>query len=465
MSALVLSSFCLPAICAAKEKPHRKPNIIYINADDLGWTDLASQGSTFYRTPNIDKLASQGITFSNAYAPAANCAPSRACCMTGLYAPRHGIYTVGSSERGNASDRKLIPTKNKTALDDHFITIAEALRAAGYVTCHIGKWHLGLDPTTQGFDINVAGCHWGSPTGGGYHSPYKYPNCEQKGKGEYLTDRLGAEAVAFIDKHKDQPFFLHFATHSVHTPIQGKADLVAMYKKEPPSKAHSNPTYAAMIHSLDENVGRIMDKIEELGISRHTLVLFTSDNGGVWEISKQWPLRAGKGSYYEGGIREPMFVCWPDKIKPGSKCDVPVSGIDFFPTFLDVAGVEKSEAKHLDGVSLLPLLTNTGNIKHRALFWHFPIYLQVKKKGATENRDNKFRTRPGSVIRYGDWKLHEYFEDGGLELYNLQGDIGEKNNLADKNPEKVKELHDMLKAWRKDTGAPVLTELNPTYKP
>ena len=229
LSVLGAISFFLSASSGAEDARWRQPNIIYINADDLGWADLACQGSTFYETPNIDKLASQGMTFTNAYAPAANCRPSRACCMTGQYASRHGIYTVGNSDRGNAKDRKLIPIKNTLTLADEHVTIAEVLKASGYVTAHFGKWHLGPDPIEQGFDVNIAGCHWGSPQGGGYHSPYRYPNCEQKNKGEYLTDRLGTEAVSFIEKHSDRLFFLHFATYSVHTPIQGKADLVTKY--------------------------------------------------------------------------------------------------------------------------------------------------------------------------------------------------------------------------------------------
>ena len=446
---------------AAEDTRLSQPNIIYINADDLGWADTAYQGSGFYKTPNIDRLASQGMTFSSAYAPAANCAPSRACTMTGLYTPRHGVYTVGSSERGNAKNRKLIPTKNTPILDDKYVTIPEALKASGYVTCHIGKWHLGADPKTQGFDVNIAGCEWGSPSGGGYHSPYKYPNCEQEEKGEYLTDRLGSEALKFIDENEDRAFFLHFSTHSVHTPLQAKTDLVTRYEGETPTKAHSNPTYAAMVQSLDENIGRIISKIDDLGLAKNTLILFSSDNGGVWKISKQWPLRAGKGAYYEGGIRKPLVVRWPGKIAPGTICETPVSGIDFFPTFLEAAAAAPPEGIQLDGVSLMPLLTQSGTIKERPLFWHFPVYLQG---GNSETRDPKFRTRPGSVIRLGDWKLHEYFEDGGLELYNLKNDIGEKNDLASAEPEKTKELHQMLRSWQKQTGAPVPSEINPKYK-
>ena len=351
--------------------------------------------------------------------------------------------------------------RNKKILDDDQVTIAEALKSSGYRTCHVGKWHLGKDPTTQGFDVNVAGREWGSPSGGGYRSPYQYPNCVQEKKGEYLTDRLATEALAFIEESKDQPFFMNFATYSVHSPITAKPELKAKYKDLPSSEAHNNPAYAAMIHSLDENVGRILDKLDELDLAKNTLVLFSSDNGGVWPTSKQWPLRAGKGSYYEGGIREPMIVRWPGKIEANSRCDVAVSGIDFFPTLLEATGTIAPEGRALDGVSLLPLLTQTGNLKARPLFWHFPIYLQG---GSVETGDPKFRTRPGSVVRYGDWKLHEYFENGALELYNLKEDIKEQNNVALQEPETTKKLHGLLKTWRKQTLAPVPKELNPKWK-
>ncbi|MFC1498123.1 sulfatase [Verrucomicrobiota bacterium] len=439
----------------------KKPNIIYINVDDLGWADLGCQGSGFYETPNIDKLASQGMVFSDAYAPAANCAPSRACCLTGQYTPRHGVYTVNNSARGSAKERKLIPTKNTLHIEDSNLTIAHALKAAGYKTCTVGKWHVSEDPLKNGFDVNIAGGKWGGPYHGGYHSPYDYPNCKKEGEGEYLTDRLTSEAIRFITENRDRPFFLYLPYYTVHSPLQAKKDKERLFGGKKGTKAHKDVKYAAMIASLDEGVGRLMETVKALGLADNSLILFTSDNGGVWKTSKQWPLRAGKGSYYEGGIREPLLVRWPGKIKPGTTCDVPVSGVDFFPTFLEVTAGEKPTSKVLDGVSLMPLLTQSGAIKDRPLFWHFPIYLQG---GSSESRDPKFRTRPGSVIRYGDWKLHEYFEDGGLELYNLKDDIGEKKNLADTNPEKVKELHEMLKAWRKQTNAPVPTKKNPKYK-
>ena len=462
VTVLGITGCVLPTIAAANDEPPRKPNIVYINVDDLGWADLACQGSTFHETPNIDKLASEGMTFTDAYAPAANCAPSRASCMTGQYTPRHEVYTVGNSDRGNAKDRKLIPTENTLFIEDDNLTIAHALKAAGYRTCSIGKWHISTDPRKNGFDVNIAGGSWGGPYHGGYHGPFQYPNCETKDRGEYLTDRLTDEAIGFMTENKARPFFLYLPYYTVHGPLQAKPEKKERFAKKKGNDAQNNPTYAAMIESLDEGVGRLMAALDELGIARDTLVLFTSDNGGVWRTSKQWPLRCGKGSYYEGGIREPMFVRWPGKIEPNSRCSVPVSGIDFFPTFLEAAGAETPKGKLLDGRSLIPLLTQSGTIQSRPLFWHFPIYLQG---GGSESRDPKFRTRPGSVVRHGDWKLHEYFEDGGLELYNLKDDIGEKNDLAAKEPERVQELHRLLKAWRAETGAPVPSEPNPKYVP
>jgi len=442
--------------------PEQAPNIIYINADDLGWADLSCQGSSYYETPHIDKLAKQGMRFTDAYAPAANCAPSRASCLSGMHMPRHGVYTVGTSERGKSKDRKLIPIKNTAELADRFVTIAEGLKAAGYTTIHLGKWHVGKDPCTQGFDINIGGSHDGGPYRGKYISPYTYPNCEQEAAGEYLTDRLGTEAISFINAHQDKPFFMYLSTFAIHTPFEAKPEQVAHFKAKPGSDAHKNAAYAATIKALDDNVGRVMDELDKLGLAENTLVLFSSDNGGVYKYSRQWPLRAGKGAYYEGGIREPLIVRWPGTIEAGSECSVPVIGIDFFPTFLDAADAPVPEGAVLDGVSLMPLLTGTGMLKDRALYWHFPIYLQA---GNAETRDPLFRTRPGSVIRYGDWKLKEYFEDGALELFNLKDDLGEKTNLAVSHPEKAKELLAMLKAWRKEMDAPIPTKLNPEYQP
>lgn len=454
---LKLTLVCLALTSISSEA---KPNIIYINVDDLGWADLGYQGSTYYETPHIDKLAKSGAIFTNAYAPAANCAPSRACCMTGQWTPRHGVYTVNNSDRGNPKDRKLIPVKNTLHIKDSNLTMATALKNAGYKTCHIGKWHLSKDPTNNGFDINIAGTHAGGPYSGGYHSPYKYPNCEQKEPGEYLTDRLTSEAIGFIDKHQHKPFFLHLAYFTVHTPIQGKKDKIKKFKVKTPSNGQNNATYAAMISSLDDNIGKLKNYLEQKKLLENTLILFTSDNGGVWKISKQWPLRAGKGSYYEGGIREPLIISWKGKIKPDTRVHIPVQGIDYFPTFLAAAGAKKPDTKKLDGINILPLAMGKDEPSERALYWHFPIYLQG---GNEDCQDSIFRTRPGSAIRHGNWKLIEYFENGELELYHLKKDPSEKSNVAKTFPSKTKALLEMLSHWRDETGAPVPTEKNPGF--
>lgn len=454
----ILAGLALLSCFGAEARAAERPNIVYINVDDMGWKDLGVMGSRYYETPNIDALARQGMLFTNAYAPAANCAPSRACCMSGQYTPRHGIYTVGNSDRGDARTRKLIPTTNRTILPDEIVTIAEVLQANGYTTCHVGKWHLGQDPRTQGFDVNIGGNTAGNPRS--YFSPYRNKNLEDGPEGEYLTDRLTTEAIAFLEAIKDGPFFLSMAFYAVHTPLQPKKERVGKYEAKGSYDGQGNANYAAMVETLDENVGRLMKALDRFELTGKTFVLFTSDNGGVYRITRQRPLRAGKGSYYEGGIREPMFVRWPGKVDAGSRCDTPVSGIDFFPTFLEVAGIAKSEGKVLDGLSFVPLLTQTGSLPERPLFWHFPVYLQG---GNEETRDRVHRTRPGSAMRLGDWKLHEYFEDGGLELYNLKDDVGEKHNLIDTQPDKARELHAILKRWRRETNAPVPTEPNPKY--
>jgi arylsulfatase A-like enzyme len=446
-------------------KTASRPNIIYINVDDLGWADLGYQGSGFYKTPNIDRLASQGMLFTNAYAPAANCAPSRACCLTGQYTPRHGIYTVNNSDRGETADRKLIPVENTLHIKQDNQTIAEALRDSGYRTSAIGKWHVSKNPLENGFDLNIAGGEWGGPYHGGYHSPYDYPNCSKDEPGEYLTDRLTSEAIDFIKDNWKNPFFLYLAYYTVHSPLQAKPEKEKAFSTREKTEAHNNSAYAAMISSMDDGIGRIMATLETLGLSDNTLLLLTSDNGGVWKTSKQWPLRAGKGSYYEGGIREPLVMRWPGKIREGSVCDVPVCGIDFFPTFLEASGTEIPAGKTLDGISLMPLLTQNGGIQDRPLFWHFPIYLEAYFNGGPfETKDRKFRTRPGSAVRFRQWKLLEYFEDGELELYNLADDIGEKHNVAAANPETTRELLSLLRDWRTRLDAPVPEELNPEYQ-
>ena len=355
----------------------QRPNIVYINADDLGVMDVGFN-NPIYNTPNIDQLRKEGMLFTDAYAPAANCAPSRACVMSGQYGPRHGVYTVSNSDRGSAKHRKLIPIKNTKHLDPKILTIAGALKQNGYKTIHLGKWHLGEDPTQQGFDINVGGSTSGGPPKS-YALPVKsgpllkfndkYP------KKTHTADVLADQAVKFINENKDgdKPLFIHMAYFLIHTPFVPVKGMVEKYEERGKKKA----TYASMIEKMDESIGKLLKGLDDAGLRDNTLVLFTSDNGAHSDVSPQKPHRSGKGSYFEGGIREPMVVRWPGRVKAGSTCDVPVCGIDFFPTFLEAAAIPVPEGKVLDGVSLVPLLTQSGTIQDRALFWHFPIYLQA----------------------------------------------------------------------------------------
>jgi arylsulfatase A-like enzyme len=345
-----LSSLFFLLALASRTHAAEKPNIVFFFIDDMGWTDLGFMGSEYYETPNIDRLAGEGMVFTDAYANAPNCAPSRACLMSGQYGPRHGIFTVGDPKRGNHPFRKLEPVPNKTVLADRFITIAESLKTNGYVSASMGKWHLGADPRSQGFDVNIAGKEWGSPSGGGYHSPYRYPNLVQKEKGEYLTDRLTQEAEKFIEANKDESFFLYLTHYAVHTPIQAKDELTAKYEKKPKSEHHKNAKYAAMVESVDDSVGAVLKKLDELKLAENTVVFFFSDNGGFGGATSNHPLRGSKGMLYEGGIREPMIVKWPGVTKPGSRCNEPVIGIDYYPTFLEITGTKSPADYTLDGV-------------------------------------------------------------------------------------------------------------------
>jgi|ETNmetMinimDraft_4_1059912.scaffolds.fasta_scaffold19482_1 arylsulfatase A-like enzyme len=438
-----------------------KPNIVLIYIDDYGWRDVGFNGSKFYETPNADRIAREGMVFRSAYSNGPNCAPSRACLMSGLYSPRHGIYTVANSDRGRASLRKIIPTKNTTVLANEFVTMAEALKRGGYATATMGKWHLGKDPTTQGFDVNIAGREWGSPSGGGYHSPYNYPNLVNNQKGEYLTDRLGTEAAKFIEEHKEKPFFLYLTHYAVHTPIQAKPELTAKYQKKPKVDEQTNAKYAAMIESMDDSVGTVLDTLDRLKLADNTIVIFYADNGGHAGATSNAPLRGSKGMLYEGGIRVPMAIRWPGVAKSGSVCEEPVIGIDLYPTLLEATKTKRPAKSKLDGTSLVPLLKDAQTRLFRpALYWHFPAYLQ-----GSSRRHGPFRTTPAGAVRMGNWKLIEYFDDGTLELYNLADDIGETGNLAKQKPKKTAQLHAMLKAWRRTTDAPVPTETNPQFDP
>ncbi len=436
----------------------RPPNVVFIVADDLGWTDLACYGSDFHRTPHLDALAAGGMRFTAGYA-SPNCAPMRACLLSGQYTPRHGVYTVGSGERGRAEHRKLIPPPNQTKLSLDIPTWAERLREAGYFTGHVGKWHLGdpppHGPEQQGFDVNIAGFHAGTPPGG-YFVPYRNPHLEDGPEGEYLTDRLVEEAIGLMRAHRERPFFIYLAHYAPHTPIQAKADDIAEYENRPAGEHHSHPVYAAMIHSLDEGVGRILAALEEMELDRRTIVIFYSDNGQHQRYSSSHPLRGGKGMLYEGGVRVPLIVRWPGVVEPGSVCHEPVQHVDFYPTFLDVAGAEAAPDHVLDGRSFLPLLRSggEGKLDREAIYWHFPGYLQGYLPG------QRWRLTPAAAMRAGDWKLIEFFEDGRLELYNLADDLGERHNLAAELPQRRDRLHAKMLAWREALNAPM-----PTPKP
>jgi arylsulfatase A-like enzyme len=442
-------------------------NFVFILADDLGWADLGCYGSDLHETPNIDKLARQGMRFTDAYAAAPVCSPTRASIMTGKYPARLHMTIWYESSANPPRNRKLVPPVTQGNMPHEQVTIAEVLKEAGYFTAHVGKWHLGNAahyPQTQGFDVNIGGTFWGAPksffypySGPSRWGEYRYvPHLEFGAEGEYLTDRLTDEALRIMDNVKDKPFFLNLCYHTVHTPIEGKPGLVEYYRgKIKPGMNHQNYEYAAMVHSLDENVGRILDKIDELGVAEDTIVIFFSDNGGYINkfnqkvVTSNYPLRCGKGSLYEGGVRDPLIIRWPGVTKAGSVCSEPVSSIDFYPTFLDMTGLA-GDSKHnsdIDGLSLVPLLKNPASkLKREALFWHYPHYYPT--------------TTPVSSIRQGDWKLLEYFEDNHVELYNLKNDISEQNDLAETMPEKAKELRNHLDAWRKTVNAQM-----PTRKP
>ncbi len=447
---------CLITLIGCQKSP---PNIVLINIDDMGWRDVGFMGSEYYSTPNIDVLAEGGMVFTSAYSSASNCAPSRASLMSGQWTPRHGIYTVGSSKRGKSRDRKLIPTENNTVLASETTTIAEVLRDAGYRTCHAGKWHISEDPGEQGFDVNIGGTSAGHPVS--YYSPYGNVPLDTSG-GEYLTDLVMKKAIEFVMDDREGPFFLYYAPYAVHTPICPVDSLLAGYEGKESWMGQGNPGYATMIENLDRNIGDLISSLESKKNTKNTLIVFTSDNGGHIRYTRQEPLRSGKGSYYEGGIRVPLLVSWKGKIKSHTS-DAPVSHLDLFPTLIDVAGISPPDSLRLDGTSLIPHLRRNRPLPARPLFWHFPIYLQAYDFKNDNPRDSLFRTRPGSVVRVGDWKLHQYFEDGGIELYNLKEDIGEKHDMSEENPDKVKELLDLLEKWREATGAPVPGEQNPEW--
>ena len=437
--------------------------MLFIFLDDYGWKDAGFMGSDFYETPNIDRLAAEGMVFTNAYSCAANCAPARACLLSGQYTPRHEIYNVGTSLRGNPKWSKLKHVPGKKTLRTDIKTWAQCIQEAGYRTASMGKWHLSDDPVPYGFDVNVGGSHDGSPPRG-YFPPHKnVAGLQNAPADEYLTDRLHDEAIQFITANKSRPWFLYLTHFAVHTPLQGRKDLVKKFASKPPGQLHNHAVMAAMIESVDEGIGRLVKLLDELKLTDKTAIVFFSDNGGYGPATSMAPLKGYKGTYYEGGIREPFFVKWPGVVPAGTTNDTPIIATDLFPTFCEMTGATLPD-QPCDGVSLVGVLKRKKELPQRGLFWHFPAYLQSYQR-SNEQRDPLFRSRPCSVVRFGDYKLHEYFEDGedGLELYNLKDDIGEETNLAKQMPDKTRELHDMLKKWRSDINAPVPREANPRY--
>jgi arylsulfatase A-like enzyme len=475
--------------CKVPGRPEAKPNIIFILVDDLGWTDLGCYGSTFYETPNIDLLASRSMRFTSAYAACPVCSPTRASIMTGKYPARTGVtdWIAGrqSYSAGLPCD-KMLSREFELEMKLEEVTVAEALKDAGYDTFFAGKWHLGEDsiywPENQGFNINKGGWSVGSPKGG-YFSPYENPRLEDGPEGENLTDRLTDESIRFLEGHDPDPFFLYLSFYTVHNPQQGKPELVEKYKKKierlgldpdamettgrewiryaPPNGRYveriqqGHPVYAAMIETLDTNVGRLLQKVEELGLKDNTIVIFMSDNGGLSTAegspTSNLPLRGGKGWMYEGGIREPMMICWPGSGSEGRVSDVPVTSTDFYPTILAIAGLELKPEQHMDGVSLAPLVAGQGEPAERPLFWHYPHY---------SNQGGK----PGAAVRMGNYKLIEFFDPGEVELYNLAEDIGETTNLARDMPDKTREMIQVLHSWQEEVGAEGM-DPNPAYDP
>jgi len=451
-------------LSSCKKDDVQKPNIVFILIDNMGCTDVGFMGAKYYETPNIDRLAKNGMIFTRAYANAANCAPTRACLLSGQYTPRHGVFTVANSDRGKPENRRLIPIENNETLPLDKITIAEALKPAGYTSAAIGKWHVGNSPQLQGFDVGMERGDLG------------YPRGHFKDDGEYLTDRLTDEAIKFITENKEKPFFLYLAHHAVHTPIQAKKEKTEKYEEKETEECHSKAEYAAMIESVDESVSKINQTLENLNLSENTILIFFSDNGGHGTYTCQKPLRGGKGMYYEGGIREPMFAYWPGKIKAGTTCNVPVISTDFYPTFLEIANAPKPENYILDGKSIVPLLKEEKSFQRDALFWHFPGYLEAYNGLMEDARDITFRTRPVSVIQKNNWKLLVYYEewmlDGGreniasnhaVELYNLAEDISESNNLCNSEIEIRDELLDELLSWIQETKAAIPQNANPEF--
>ncbi|MEM9381374.1 MAG: sulfatase-like hydrolase/transferase [Planctomycetota bacterium] len=438
------------------------PNVVIVLVDDLGYGDFGADvpglvGRGDHRTPRIAGLARDGLVLTRGYAAAPNCAPSRASLQTGRWTPRHGVLTVGSSARGKAWHRALVPIENRTTLEDGEVTLAELLGPAGYSTAHVGKWHLGDDARTQGYDVNVGGFSRGHPKS--YFAPYRNPQLEDGPDGEYLTTRLTDEAIELVGS-LERPFLLHLAYYTVHTPIRAPKDRVAALA----ARGVENPVYAAMVEAMDHEVGRLLDALDAAGIAEDTLVVFTSDNGGYGPKTNLDVLRGYKGTLDEGGVRVPWIVRWPGRVEPGIDA-TPVHHVDLFPTLAALAGADLPEDRSIDGVDLAPLLLKGAPPEPRPLRWHFPCYLEGRS-----DRFRRFRTEPGGALLEGDWKVVEFFRPSGaggsrVELYDLASDPLEQRDLAGSQPERARAMRDRLDAWRRSVAAEVPTEAEPRFRP
>ena len=438
------------ALLALSTHAAKKPNILFIMADDLGWMDLACQGNKLVETPNLDRLAKQGMRFTDAYAAAPVCSPTRCAVLTGQAPARIGLTThlPGMFFPKDNRPQPAILTKQ---LDTDYVTIAERMREAGYKSAFLGKWHIAssvgkggrvapeLSPIGQGFDINIGGTSYGGPPS--FFSPYRNGELIDGPAGEYLPDRLVDETINFIGQNISKPWMTHLWFYTVHWPMQAPEPLLKKYsdRKGP---GLNDTRYGAMIEAMDRAIGRLLKALDEMGESEETLLIFTSDNGGFAGVSDCRPLRESKGHLYEGGIRVPMIVRWPGKVKSGTLCDTPVISMDFYPTFLELANLKPGK-QPIDGESLLPLFKQSGELKRKAIYFHYPNYAW--------HMDNRL----GSVIREGDWKLIRNYDDNSLELYNLPKDLSEKRNVAKQNPKLAARLNKKLTTWLKATGAPM----------
>ncbi|MBU6221735.1 MAG: sulfatase [Planctomycetes bacterium] len=448
LSACILTVMGLATSLAVAAETRRPPNVVLILMDDMGWRDVGFMGNTFVETPHLDRLAQRGILFKQAYASAPNCAPTRACLMSGQYTPRHGIYTVVDPRQPPGSPwHKLQAASSESELATDVVTLPESLQGGGYATAFLGMWNLGrgrtgpVTPGGQGFDTVVF------PENLGFAKDAYFD-----ADGHQLSDRLADEALAFIEKHRGEPFFVYFADHAIHAPYDPEPKLLAKYERKAAAAndRRNDPAQAATIEAVDRNVGRIVERLATLGLTDDTLLIFTSDNGGTSHYTP--PLKGGKGELTEGGIRVPLVVAGAGVAKPGTSCDVPVASVDLYPTLLELAGATPPAGQTLDGVSLVPLLRGATTLPRERLFWHFPCYVG--------------RATPSSAIREGQWKLVEFFEGGGrVELYDLANDPSESRDLSRDMPERTAGLTKALHAWQRETGAAIPREANPAYDP